>query len=48
MTRHPSALATCAAMEPVAPAAEDTSTVSPGWARPISRKPAIAAMPTWE
>jgi hypothetical protein len=36
MTRAPAILAIWPATEPVAPAAAETTTVSPGWGRPMS------------
>ena len=38
-------MATCAATEPVAPAAPDTTTVSPGCAFPTSSMPKYAVIP---
>ena len=39
MTRQPAIFAIWAAAEPVAPAAPETTTVSPGFGRPTSRRP---------
>ncbi len=44
-TRAPAIFAICAATEPTAPAAADTTTVSPSWGRPMSCMPTYAVRP---
>ena len=45
ITRQPFSFAICAATMPVAPAAPETTTVSPAIGRPISRRPKYAVTP---
>src|SRR6516165_7721967 len=44
-TRAPAILAIWPATDPVAPAAADTTTVSPGWGRPMPAIPKYAVAP---
>lgn len=44
-TRQPWIFAICPTAEPVAPAAPETTTVSPAFGRPTSRSPKYAVMP---
>ncbi len=44
-TRAPRALAICPAVEPTAPAAAETTKVSPGWGLPICVVPNHAVSP---
>jgi len=45
MAFAPRSRAICPTIEPTGPAAEDTSTRSPGWSRATSPRPKYAVMP---